>query len=61
MFLIVVSLCVNLRSVVDSLVVFLFVVLPESAFTYWGIVYGTASWFSGNGFRVMLMHRRLEV
>jgi hypothetical protein len=31
------------------------------SFTYWSFVYGAVSWFTENGFRVMLMYRGLEL
>jgi hypothetical protein len=37
--------------------VFLSAVLYWYAFTYWSFVHGVVSWFSENGFRVMLMYR----
>jgi hypothetical protein len=38
--------CAFRHSVVDSLVVFLFVILYWYAFMYWSFVYGAVSWFS---------------
>jgi hypothetical protein len=53
------------RSVVDSLVMFLFAFLYFLFYIYMllhiGVLFMVVSWFAGNGFHVMFMHRRLKL